>query len=150
MTNTNPFEVLALDPTTPEEQIVQQAGRLRQRSTDEATLTAIRQAVQALTGRPEDRLLQALLAHPQPTYAWPALDKFINAHRRAPTTTAAVAGCPPLDLAEFASLLRAQLAEELEWAAVPFEPLISAEDAGEIQHQAAEALWQSLICDLRA
>jgi hypothetical protein len=146
----NPFEVLALDPDTPEEQIVQQAGRLRQRSTDEATLTAIRQAVQALTGRAEDRLLQALLAHPQPAYAWPAVDKFVNTHRRAPAAATATAACPPLDLEEFASLLQAQLAEELELVAPPFEPLTATEDAAEIHRQAAEALWQSLVCDPRA
>ncbi len=147
---TNPFEVLALDPTTPEEQIVQQAGRLRQRSTDDATLTAIRQAVQALTGRAEERQLQALLAHPQPAYSWPALDKFTSAHRRAPAATTTAAPCPPLDLAEFAALLQVQLAEELELAALPFEPLTATEDAVEIQRQAAEVLWQSLVCDPRA
>jgi hypothetical protein len=145
---TNPFEVLAIDPTVSEEQIVQQAGRLRQRSTDEATLTAIRQAVQALTGAVEERVLQALLAHPQPVYSWPALERFINAYRRAPAPTTAAA-CPPLDLAELASLLRLQLAEELMLEALPFEPLAAAEDAGEIQRQAAEALWESLICDPR-
>jgi hypothetical protein len=149
MANANPFEILALDPMASEEQVVEQAGRLRQRSTDEATITAIRQAVQALTGRAEDRLLQALLAHPQPVYAWPALEKFISAYRRAPVPTT-VATCPPLDLAEFAALLRAHLAEELELSPLPFEPLPATEDAEELERQAAEALWQSLICDPRA
>ena len=41
MANANPFEVLALDPMATEEQVVEQAGRLRQRSTDEDTLTAV-------------------------------------------------------------------------------------------------------------
>jgi hypothetical protein len=150
MANSNPFEVLALDPTATEEQVVKQAGRLRQRCTDEATLTAIRQAVQALTGRAEDRMLQALLAHPQPTYAWPALDRFAGAHRRAPAPTSPAAPSPPLDLSEFASLLRAQLAQELELAPQPFEPLPTGEDAADIRRQAAEALWQSLVCDPRA
>jgi hypothetical protein len=145
----NPYEVLGLDPSTPEEQIVQQAGCLRQRSTDDITLTAIRQAVQALTGRAEDRQLHALLAQPQPAYAWPAVEKFINAHRRPPATTASAA-CPPLDLAEFTTLLKAQFAEELELAPLPFEALPANDEASEIQRQAAEALWQSLICDLRA
>jgi hypothetical protein len=149
MANANPFEVLALDPMASEEQVVQQAGRLRQRSTDDATLTAIRQAVQVLTGRAEDRLLQALLAHPMPVYSWPALERFINAYRRAPVPTTAVT-CPPLDLAEFAACLRAQLAEELELSPLPFEPLPVTEDADEIERQSAEALWQSLICDPRA
>ena len=94
--------------------------------------------------------MQALLAHPQPTYVWPALEKFINAYRRAPATTEAATPCPPLDLAEVAALLRIQLAEELELTPQPFEPLPVTEDAAEIQRQAAEALWQSLVCDPRA
>ena len=53
----NPFEALRLDPSASEEEAVKQAARLRQRAADEAELTAVRQAVQALTGRPEDRLL---------------------------------------------------------------------------------------------
>jgi hypothetical protein len=83
-------------------------------------------------------------------YSWPALDRFINAYRRAPAPTTAAAPCPPLGVAELASLLRAHLAEELILQPTPFEPLTAAEDAGEIQRQAAEALWESLICDLRA
>ena len=58
----NPFEVLHLDPSSSEEEIVKQAARLRQRAADEAELTAVRQAVQALdrpgrgpaTARPVD------------------------------------------------------------------------------------------------
>jgi hypothetical protein len=150
MVNPNPFEVLALDPTASEEHVVEQAARLRQRSPDEAALTAIRQAVQALTGRPEDRLLHAVLAHPQPVYVWPALDKFSNTYRRAPEPTTKPVTCPALDRAEFLSLLRVQLANELELSALQFEALPTAVDENEIEREAAEALWQSLVCDPRA
>jgi hypothetical protein len=143
----NPFEILALDPSATEEQVVQQAGRLRQRNTDEATVAAIRQAVQALTGNAEERTLHALLAHPRPAYSWPPLDKFVNAHRRPPLPTTTPTLCPPLDVAEFMALLRAMLAQELEMPPLPFEPIASGTDAAEIQRQAAEALWQNLLCD---
>ena len=36
MATPNPYEVLRLDPAATDEEIVRQAGRLRQRSTDEA------------------------------------------------------------------------------------------------------------------
>jgi len=72
----NPFEALRMDPSASEEEIVKQAARLRQRAADEAELTAVRQAVQALTGRAEDRLLHALLTHPRPGHAAATLDKF--------------------------------------------------------------------------
>jgi hypothetical protein len=150
MVNPNPFEVLGLDPTSSEALVVEQGGRLRQRGTDEATLTAIRQAVQALTGQPDDRSLHSLLAHPQPVYAWPALDKLGNTYRRAPVPTTTPVTCPPFDRAEFLSLLRVQLANELELSALQFEALRTAVDENEIEREAAEALWQSLVCDPRA
>ncbi len=97
---TNPFEVLRLDPTAPAEEVVRQAGRLRQRATDETTVAAIRQAVQALTGRPEERLLHELLTHLAPCHAWPALERFTAAFRRPPLPSGETpATCPPLDLA---------------------------------------------------
>ncbi len=102
----NPFEILRLDPSSTEEEIVRQAGRLRQRATDEATLNAIRQAVRMLTARPEDRLLYSLLTHPAPCYHWPALDRFAAAFRRPPTATGAPAPCPPLDMEEFGDLVK--------------------------------------------
>ncbi len=89
----NPFEALRLDPSATEEEIVRQAGRLRQRATDEATHNAIRQAVQALTGRAEDCLLFALLTHAAPRHHWPALERFAAAFRRAPPQS------PPLSRA---------------------------------------------------
>jgi hypothetical protein len=150
MATPNPYEILQLDPSATEEEIVRQAGRLRQRATDEATLAAIRQAVQALTARPEERELHALLTHPKPCYTWPALDRFAAAFRRAPQTPVNTTPCPPIDLPEIASLLEARLAEELELTATPFEPLPAADDAAEIERQAAEAMWQSLLYDPRS
>jgi hypothetical protein len=149
MMTPNPYEVLKLDPSATEEEVVRQAGRLRQRAADEATMSAIRQATQALTGRPEERLLHALLTHPRPCYAWPALDRFAAAFRRPPAPANA-APCPPLDVRECARLLEGLLAEELELPPLPFEAPPAADDAGEIERQVAEVLWQSLLYDPRA
>jgi hypothetical protein len=147
--STNPFEILRLDPSATEEEIVRQAGRLRQRATDEATLNAIRRAVQALTARPEDRLLHALLTHPSPCHHWPALDRFTAAFRRPPVAPN-VEPCPSLDQEEFQGLVRELAAEELEWIPPAFEALPPGESAEEIDRQTGEALWQSLIFDSRA
>jgi hypothetical protein len=147
MNSSNPFEVLGLDPGATEEQIVHKAGRLRQRCADEATLTAIRQAVQALTGNAEDRQLHALLAHPQPAYQWPALEQLVRAHRRPPAANSTPTTCPTLDVEEFAALLRALLADELEITPESFEPVPSEVNAIELFRQAEEAQWQKLLCD---
>ncbi len=149
MTAVNPFEVLRLAPTATEEEIVRQAGRLRQRETDEAHLASIRQAVQALTARPQDRRLLALLTHPRPEYTAAVLDRLATAFRRSPTPTATTAPCPQLDLEEFRSLLISLAVEELEPPATPFEPIASSDDAAEIGNQLAEAVWQSLLWDAR-
>lgn len=143
----NPFEVLRLDPSATEEEIVRQAGRLRQRATDEATRNAIRQAVQALTARAEDRLLLALLTHPAPQHHWQALERFAAAFRRAPAAIRSNQPCPPLDFEEFTSLLRELAAEELELPPLSFESVPDEETPGEIERQTAEALWQSLVFD---
>jgi hypothetical protein len=145
----NPYEVLRLDPSATEEEIVRQAGRLRQRA-DDAELAAIRQATQALTGRPEERTLHAILAHPKPCYAWPALERFAAAFRRPPQAAAGTIPCPPLDVREVATLLENELAEELEPPPLPFESLPVGDDEEEIERQAAEAVWQSLLYDPRA
>ena len=145
----NPFEALRLDPSASEEEVVKQAARLRQRAADEAEVTVIRQAVQALTGRAEDRLLHALRTHPRPGYAGPALEKFASAFRRAPSAAAPPAA-PALDLKEFADLLQALLVDELELTPPPFEAPAAAEDPEEVRRQTAEALWQSLVFDMRA
>jgi hypothetical protein len=146
----NPFEVLRLDPATPEEEVVRQAGRLRQRATDEAALNAIRQAVQALTGRADERALHALLTHPRPCYAWPALDRFAAAFRRPPAPSGDPPPCPPFDPEEFMELLLAAAAEELDTPPLPFESLPAALDPVEVRRQTAEVLWQSLLFDPRA
>ena len=147
MITNNPFEVLGLDPGASEEQIVQHAGRLRQLCTDDTMLTAIRQAVQALTVSAEDRQLHALLAHPRPAYEWPTLEKFLGPHRRPPTASPTIGSGPSLDLEEFAALLQALLAEELELIPQPFEPVKAKMEPVELLRQAEEAHWQSLLCD---
>ena len=146
----NPFEALRLDPSASEEEVVRQAARLRQRAADEAALTAVRQAAQALTGRPEDRLLYALRTHPRPGHVSPALEKFAVAFRRAPAPSAEAPAAPPLDLKEFADLLKGLLAEELELTPPPLEAPAAVADPDEIRLQTAEALWQSLVFDMRA
>lgn len=145
--NTNPFEILRLDPSATEEEIVRQAGRLRQRATDEATRNAIRQAVQALTGRVEDRQLLALLTHPGPCYHCPDLERFVAAFRRPPTAAGSVPACPAVDIEEFADLIRGLIAEELELPQLAFESIASTESPYEIEQQTAEALWQNLLFD---
>jgi hypothetical protein len=144
----NPFEVLHLDPTASPEEIVRQAGRLRQRATDEATRNSIRQAVQALTASAEDRRLLALLTHSSPCYHWPALERFAALFRRPPVVSEPPR-CPALDLAEFVALLKEQAAEELALAPPSFEPVGTADDAAEIDQQTAEAMWQSLLFEPR-
>jgi hypothetical protein len=146
----NPFEVLQLDPSATEEEIVRQAGRLRRRVTEETALNSIRQAVQALTVRAEDRLLFALLTHAAPCHHWPTLDRFATAFRRPPAATTAPVPCPPLDLEEFRDLLNKTVVEELELAPPPFEPIAEGETAEEIRRQTTEALWQGLLSDTQA
>jgi hypothetical protein len=80
----NPFEALRLDPAADDEQVVAHAGRLRQRATDETEVAAIRRAVQALTGRPEERWVHQLFTHPRPCYRWRSLERFVAAFGRPP------------------------------------------------------------------
>jgi hypothetical protein len=150
MSDGNPFEVLRLDPATPTDEVVRQAGRLRQRATGEAAVAAIRQAVQALTGRPEERLLHELLTHPAPCHAWPTLERFTAAFRRPPPPVGeAQSACPPLDLVEVEALLRPLVAAELDAAPPPFEPVGAAEDRAEIVRQTVEGIWQTLPFNMR-
>ncbi len=144
----NPFEVLGLDPGSSDEEIVRQAGRAKQRAPDEATLDAIRQAVQALTGSSGARQLFALLTHPAPGYSAPELERFLAAFRRPPQPDGPVE-VPPPDLGELAELLGQVLAVELELKEAPFEGPVGEEPAEEIRRQTAEALWQSLLEDPR-
>lgn len=142
---TNPFEVLGLDPATPLDEIVRHAGQQRQRAADEERVAAIRQAVQALTGPPDERLLHELLTHPAPQYHWPALEAFVSAFRRLPQTGEETPQpCPPLDLDEVKTLLRPLASEELTPPLLPFEPLGDDEDAEEIRRQTVEGIWQTL------
>lgn len=143
--NDNPFEVLKLDPKATEAEIVRQAGLMRQRAADEEGQTAIRQAVQALTGRPEVRQLLALLTPPAPLHSWPSLDRLEAAFRRPPQGTSTAPPAPrPLDLAEVAVMLRPLLGRELETAPPPLEPPAIAETAEEVLKQTLEGVWQTL------
>jgi hypothetical protein len=144
----NPFEVLRLDPAASEEEIVRQAGRLRQRAADETEMNCIRQAVQALTGSAEERQRLALLTHPRPDYSPPVLERLAAAFRRSPVTATSTP-CPELDQEEFQSLLLALVVEELDLPPQVFEPVAAAPNPGELRRQLAEALWQSLVCDPR-
>jgi hypothetical protein len=136
---------LRLDPEAPAEVVVRQAGRLRQRAADEAAVAAIRRAVQALTGRPEERLLHELLTHPGPCHRWPALEAFAAAFRRPPRPAdAPPQPCPPLDLAEVRALLAPLAAAELDTPPVPFEPIDPREGPEEVGRQTVEGLWQTL------
>jgi hypothetical protein len=148
MSQDNPFAVLRLDPAATEEEIVRQAGRLRQRATDAAAQTAILQAVQKLTASGDERLLHSLLAHPRPCYHWPALERLAADHRRPPAASMPPP-CPPLDLEELLGLLRQSAAAELEPAPVPFEDVPGDEPAEEISRQSDEILFQSLLFDPR-
>jgi hypothetical protein len=118
----NPFEVLRLDPATPNPEAVARAGRLRQRARDEQELSAVRQAAQDLTGSPEARVLHELLTHPAPRYHWPRLERFRSAFRRPPDLPGQPPGGDP-----------------------PSDPALAADEpVGEIPRENGEALWQRL------
>jgi hypothetical protein len=151
MSNDNPFEVLRLDPSASDEEVVRQAGRLRQRAADETAVAAIRQAVQALTGRPQERLLHVLLAHPAPCHLWPTLERFTAAFRRPPMPTVRTPpSCPAPDPADVLALLRPLAAAELDVHSPPFEQVGEPDDTAEIVKQTIEGVWQTLPFDLRA
>jgi hypothetical protein len=142
----NPFEMLRLDPTASNEEVVAQAARLRLRVADEQEWTAIRQAVQALSGPAADRFLEQMLTHPDPCYRWSHLERFRAAFRRLPAgASRAMEAIPGLDLAEVAGLLRPLLAGLWDTPPLPFHPVDETEPAGEIDRQNVEARWQCLI-----
>jgi hypothetical protein len=143
----NPFEVLRLDPNASEEEIVRRAAQLRRRAGDEATLAELRRAVQALTGRLEDRQLLALLTHPRPGYAAPAFERLAALYRRPPVADEAAESDLSFDFAEFAELFAAALAEEIDAPQLPFEAVAADDGPDEIHLQSAEALWQALVVD---
>jgi hypothetical protein len=150
MPERNPFEVLRLDPSSSEEEIIRRATQLRRRESDETALAELRRAVQALAGRSEDRLLQSLLAHPRPAYDSAVIERLAAACRKRPPVAAQASTCPPLDLNEFAAYLARWLSEELDTPPLPFESVDKGDEPAEIQLQSEEALWQSLIVDARA
>jgi hypothetical protein len=139
--NQNPFEVLRLDPSADNEQVVAQAGRLRQRAAGEEEVNAIRQAVQALTGPAEERFLHQMLTHPRPGYEWPALDRFRAAFRRAP---APAAGEAPPHADKVALLLRTFLGGEAHPAGPETFPLGNGLQAEEADSEGKEAAWRRL------
>jgi hypothetical protein len=142
----NPFEVLRLSPEATEEEVVRRAGDLRQTASSEEELSAVRQAVQALTGRTEDRLLQALLTHPRPVHECPALERLVALFARVPQTVLSGPKAPPpeLDLEEWAALVGTLLIKELEPEPLPFELPPVEETEEEIRRQTLEALWHLL------
>ncbi len=141
----NPFELLGLSPSASEEEIVRRAGDLRQTAADEEAETAIRQAVQALTGKPEDRLLHSLLAHPGPPLESPALERLAAAFRRLPASEKpATQEAPALDVAELAALLRPLLLEDLAGMPLPLEMPAIEEKPEEVLRQTCEGIWQVL------
>jgi hypothetical protein len=146
----NPFEVLKLDPSASEEHIVRRAAQLRQVSADEQALTAVRQAVQVLTGRAEDRQLHALLTPPTPAHDWPRLDRLAAAFRRPPARLAEPTAPAAVDLEEVAPLLRSLLREAISGTPPTLEPPIPRETDEEILRQTVEVLWQLLPFELPA
>ncbi len=150
MSKLNPFEVLQLDPLASPEQIVEQAARLRETAADEAEQTRIREAVQALTGQPEDRDLAALFTFARPGYQLPERDRFVQTFRRSPVpATPTTTDIPPLDETDLAMLMLGGLSDELAAPPTPLETLPLEESAEEVRAQQAEALWQSLVHDTR-
>lgn len=137
----NPFEVLHLDPGASNDEVVAQAGRLRQTATGEEEIRSIRQAVQALTGSAEQRFLHELLAHPWPRYAWPALQPFRAAFGRPPRLRD---GGPAENLEQITRLLRAFLEGDPKPAGGPLaEADAGAGDAG-INALDADSQWRRL------
>jgi hypothetical protein len=145
----NPFELLRLPPTASDEEAVLQGERLCQQAPDEATRDAIRQAVRQLTGSAEERTLHALLTHPRPDHGNVELERFQDAFREPPKTETIAGALPALDVDEVRELLRHALAEELEPIPTPWEPVAADDTPEEIARQTAEALWQSLVSDMR-
>src|SRR5262245_57261227 len=126
----NPFELLRLQPTAAAAEIVRHAGRLRQRNPDEADVAAVRQAVQALTGDTQERLLHELLSFANACYRWPAVEALASRWRRPPTPAAAPFQAK-LDLSEFAALLRRLAAEQWQPVPLPLPMLDEIESAAE-------------------
>ena len=150
--NTNPFEVLRLDPATPAAEVVRQAGRLRQRA-DRRGDGGGDPAGGAGADRPARGAAAARIAD-APRRVSRLGRRWSDSRppfggRRCPSGEAAPA-CPPPDLAEVAALLRPLAAAELDAEPPPFEPVGEAEDRAEIVRQTVEGVWQALPFDMRA
>jgi hypothetical protein len=142
----NPFEVLRLDPAAGNEEVVARAARLRQQATAEPEVTALRQAVQALTGPTEERFLQAMLTHPRPCYLWADLDRLRAAFRRPPgQVEATLSPCPAFDWTEFASLLQQAAGEPGDPAHLSVSEEKVTSRGGEESWESAVARWQGLV-----
>ncbi len=144
----NPFEVLRLAPSADNEEVVRQAGRLRQRAGSEAEINAIRQAVQALVGDAAERRLYEALTPANPHYPGPAVERLATLYRRAPAPPAP-AECPPVDAEELAALLRPELVERWQLPPLPLDASGTEDTPEEIRRQLVEALWQGLAHDSR-
>jgi hypothetical protein len=143
----NPFELLRLPPDASEEEIVRQGARLCQTAGDDDARNAFREAVRMLTDNAEERRLHALLTPPSPATASKELDRFVAAYRRAPASEAAEV--PELGKDEVLALLRERLAASVLRGPAALEAVPDQEPAEEIARQTSEALWHSLLHDMR-
>lgn len=142
MTMRNPFEVLQLPVDATTEQIMVAAARLAQSGDEEA-----REAVRQLTASDEERQLHAWLTPPGSVGRSAELERFVTQHRRPPAGLPL--NVPPVDETELRALLRAALLRELQPRPVPLQTVPINETPEEIARQTAEAVWMSLLFDLR-
>jgi hypothetical protein len=144
----NPFEILRLDPAVTTDQVVAQAGRLRQRAVGEDEWTAIRRAVQALTGTGEDRTLASLFTHPRPCYHWPASDQLAAAFRRPPNLPNSTESSLLGEKTALADVLRSGIAEQEDAEGWSLAGKGQAEADEETWTQGAAVAWQRLGASL--
>ncbi|MFQ3593600.1 MAG: hypothetical protein SNJ82_10520 [Gemmataceae bacterium] len=142
MTKRNPFEVLQLPAHASLEQIMAAAARLTQRGDDEA-----REAVRQLTSEETQRRLHGWLTPPGPVERPAEIEQFVAQHRRPPAGLPL--DVPPVDETELRELLRQALLSELQPRPVPLQFVEARESAEEIARQTGEAVWGSLLYDLR-
>jgi plasmid stability protein len=138
----NPYEVLQLPAQATTEQIMAAAARLAQSGDDEA-----REAVRQLTASEEERQLHAWLTPPGAVERPVEVERFVAQHRRPPAGLHLQV--PPVDEAELRERLRSILLSELKPGPVPLQAVPIEESAEEVARQNAEAVWLSLLFDLR-
>ncbi|MGL4554778.1 MAG: hypothetical protein ACRC33_26735 [Gemmataceae bacterium] len=139
----NPYEVLGLPAGAGEADAVRQGARLTQQGADDE----VREAVRRLTADAAARELFALLTPPGPVGIGAELERFVAAHRRPPAGLPLAV--PPLDEAQLRGLVRAAVAAGLEPRPEPLAAVPAGEAAEEVGRQTGEALWQSLLHDMR-